>query len=75
MPLTIYQLAKDMFISCTKVIFKINFKFNPFIFQFDIRIYVLLTSLDPLKIYMYDDGLVRIGNKNKNVFSNHQIAM
>ena len=36
----------------------------PFIFQFDIRIYVLLTSLDPLKIYMYDDGLIRIGKAN-----------
>ena len=33
------------------------------LFQFDIRIYVLLTSLDPLKIYMYDDGLVRIATE------------
>ena len=32
-------------------------------FQFDIRVYVLLTSLDPLKIYMYDDGLVRIATE------------
>ena len=27
------------------------------------RIYVLLTSLDPLKIYVYDDGLVRIATE------------
>ena len=36
---------------------------NLVVFQFDIRIYVLLTSLDPLKIYMYDDGLVRIATE------------
>ncbi len=31
--------------------------------KFDIRIYILLTSLDPLKLYMYDDGLVRIATE------------
>ena len=36
------------------------------LFQFDIRIYILLTSLDPLKIYMYDDGLVRIATELYN---------
>ena len=38
-------------------------RINIVVFQFDIRIYVLLTSLDPLKIYMYDDGLVRIATE------------
>ena len=38
-------------------------RFYQNLFQFDIRIYVLLTSLDPLKIYMYDDGLVRIATE------------
>ena len=31
--------------------------------QFDIRVYVLLTSVDPLVAYIYDDGLVRIATE------------
>uniref|UniRef100_A0A0K2T5Y2 ATP-grasp domain-containing protein n=1 Tax=Lepeophtheirus salmonis TaxID=72036 RepID=A0A0K2T5Y2_LEPSM len=32
-------------------------------YKFDIRIYVVLTSLDPLCIYIYNDGLVRIATE------------
>ena len=28
-------------------------------FKYDLRIYVLVTSFEPLTIYMYQDGLVR----------------
>ena len=28
-------------------------------FKYDLRIYVVVTSYDPLKVYIYDHGLVR----------------
>ena len=31
--------------------------------QFDIRVYVLVTSLEPLTVYVYEDGLVRIATE------------
>jgi len=39
---------------------------NPYLIlgvKFDIRVYVLVTSFDPLRIYVYDDGLVRLATE------------
>jgi len=40
---------------------------NPILYhglKFDIRFYVALTSVDPLCIYIYDNGLVRLASEN-----------
>lgn len=29
-------------------------------YKFDLRVYALILSVDPLRIYMYNDGLVRL---------------
>jgi len=51
---TVVKNKKDMLVS--------EYVSNPHLinnFKYDLRIYVLVTSYDPLRIYMFKDGLTR----------------
>ena len=37
--------------------------------KYDLRLYVLITSFDPLRIYLYKDGLVRFASETYSVLS------
>jgi len=39
--------------------------------KFDLRIYVLLTSVDPVKLYIYEDGLVRLATEEFSLEEEH----
>uniref|UniRef100_H2ZK35 TTL13 polyglutamylase n=1 Tax=Ciona savignyi TaxID=51511 RepID=H2ZK35_CIOSA len=42
-------------------------------FKFDFRIYVLVTSCDPLRIFMYEEGLGRFATKKYQEPNNHNL--
>ena len=49
---------------------------NPFLingFKFDLRIYVAVTSINPLRVYVYEDGLTRFATEkyHLNSVTNH----
>ena len=39
-------------------------------YKFDLRIYVVIHSFDPLKIYMFKEGLVRFATEKYVVIAN-----
>lgn len=43
-------------------------------FKFDLRVYVLVTSCDPLRIFVYDDGLGRFATMKYMDPSNNNLV-
>ena len=48
----------------------VKYIYNPFLInlkKFDLRLYTLVTGYAPLKIYLYNEGLVRFASENYNI--------
>ncbi|XP_046892762.1 tubulin polyglutamylase TTLL7 isoform X1 [Hypomesus transpacificus] len=43
-------------------------------YKFDLRIYILVTSCDPLRIFLYNDGLVRMGTEKYHAPSDANLS-
>ncbi|RXN00019.1 Tubulin polyglutamylase TTLL7 [Acipenser ruthenus] len=43
-------------------------------YKFDLRIYILVTSCDPLRIFLYNDGLVRMGTEKYHTPSDTNLS-
>uniref|UniRef100_A0ACB8F2W3 Tubulin polyglutamylase ttll7 n=1 Tax=Sphaerodactylus townsendi TaxID=933632 RepID=A0ACB8F2W3_9SAUR len=43
-------------------------------YKFDLRVYILVTSCDPLKIFLYHDGLVRMGTEKYHAPSDSNLS-
>ncbi|XP_015274875.1 PREDICTED: tubulin polyglutamylase TTLL7 [Gekko japonicus] len=43
-------------------------------YKFDLRVYILVTSCDPLKIFLYHDGLVRMGTEKYHTPSDSNLS-
>ncbi|XP_056132381.1 tubulin polyglutamylase TTLL7 [Lampris incognitus] len=43
-------------------------------YKFDLRIYILVTSCDPLRIFLYNDGLVRMGTEKYHMPSEANLS-
>ena len=58
--------SKSSSLSATDSMLVQEYLAKPFLidnFKFDLRIYILVTSMDPLRVFMYKDGLVRLSTK------------
>jgi tubulin polyglutamylase TTLL4 len=66
----IKMVTKDTEIRNKKDILVSEYIANPHLinnFKYDLRIYVLVTSYDPLRIYMFKEGLTRFATYEYNV--------
>lgn len=55
-------LVSGIYVHCTKYPLLLRYIADPFLIngnKFDLRVYVYVSSYDPLKIYVFQDGLAR----------------